>query len=115
MQMDIFPGLLNPQCMAEQENIEIAFVFSIGAFPVSPAVYGGPLAPILFESLDCELFSGSEDGGPLEGELPDRLIDCRFGSFALTPVASPPRLAGVQCDGECVLLIVIFSTGFWTK
>jgi len=85
-------------------NIDITFVFSIGAFPVFPAVYGGPLAPILFESLDCELVGGSEDNGPLEGELPDRLIDCRFGGFALTPVASTPQLVGVQCDGECVLL-----------
>jgi len=77
----------------------------MGAFPVSPAVYGGPPAPILLESLDCEVFGGSEDDGPLEGELPDRLIDCRFGSFALTPVASPRRLVGVLCDGECVLCL----------
>lgn len=76
-------------------------------------MYGGTPAPILFESLACEVLGGVDDderlegdgrleGRLLEGELPDRLIDCRFRSFALTSVANPPRLVGVQCDGEFI-------------
>ena len=81
-------------------------IFSVGAFPISPAVYGGTPAPILFESLACEVLGdvdGDErlEGGLLEGELPDGLIGCRFGSFA-TSVANPPRLVGVRCNSEFI-------------
>ena len=82
-------------------------------------MYGGRPAPILFESLSCEVFTDSLNG-PLEGELPNRLIDCRFaiGSFA-TMATSPTRLVGVRCDGKYIpshlLLVTAHVYGAWKR
>ena len=62
-----------------------------GALPISPAVYGGSLAPVLFESPVC--FGG----------LQDRLIDCSFTNVGSALVTSLSRPVGVRCESKCEL------------
>jgi len=66
-----------------------------GALPISPAVYGGSPAPVLFESPVCF------------GQFRDRLIDCSFTTLGSALVTSPSRPVGVRCEGKRELTYLV--------
>lgn len=91
-----------------QLHKQMILFFLSGAIPISPAIYGGTPAPVLFDSPSCARLA--QIGGP-----PERLIDCVFFNALGSPpiarvniligpqqqaVTSQTRLVGVRCDGK---------------
>ena len=90
--------------------------FLSGAIPISPAIYGGTPAPVLFDSPNCAQQFGFVNQQFIQiGGLPERLIDCGFNNVLGSPpiarvnsligpqqqvVTSQTRLVGVRCDGK---------------
>ena len=99
-----------------QLHKQMILFFLSGAIPISPAIYGGIPAPILFDSPSCaQQFSFVNQRFVWIGGLPERLIDCSFISVLGSPptvhvtiligpqqqvVTSQTRLVGVRCDGK---------------
>lgn len=99
-----------------QLHKQMILLFVSGAIPISPAIYGGTPAPVLFDSPSCAQQFGfvNQRFVPIGG-LPERLIDCDFINVLGSPpiarvniligpqqpvVASQTRLVGVRCDGK---------------
>ena len=79
----------------------LLFLFLPGALPISPAIYRGSPAPVLFDSPNCDQQTAFQR---VIGELPERLIDCNFTNVIGSPLVNRQiitRLVGVQCDSEC--------------
>lgn len=81
-------------------------VFLSGAIPISPAIYGGIPAPVLFDNPNCYQQFDVVNGRFV---LPERLIDCGFNSVLGTPPIPRgigtqqqvvTRLVGVRCVGK---------------
>ena len=100
-----------------QLHKQMILFFLSGAIPISPAIYGGTPAPVLFDSPSCAQQFGfvNQRFVPIGG-LPERLIDCGFINVLGSPpivrivniligpqqqvVTSQTRLVGVRCDGK---------------
>ena len=89
-----------------QHKLLLVFCFLPGAIPISPAIYGGNPAPVLFNGPSCvnlqfRVVDDDEIPNRIPNRIPDRLIDCDFNVFGLPSSVSPATLVGVQCDGKC--------------
>ena len=98
-----------------QLHKQMILFFLSGAIPISPAIYGGTPAPVLFDSPSCvQQFGFVNQRFVRIGGLPERLIDCGFINVVGSPpiarvniligpqqvVTSQTRLVGVRCDGK---------------
>ena len=89
--------------IARATHITTGILFISGAIPISPAIYGGNPAPVLFSGANCASQANfdQERFRVLNEGLPERLTNCDFNLFGSPPSFLQPRLVGVQCDGKC--------------